>query len=77
VIINKRNIEADQPSHEQYESISLDIYQVWVITDIHTLLQLAWLKFIKSYNKTVTTYHINNQEKIIKEKMGMWYELQK
>jgi hypothetical protein len=28
VIITKRNIEADQPSHEQYESISLDIYQV-------------------------------------------------
>jgi hypothetical protein len=77
VIITKRNIEADQASHEQYESISLDIYQVWVITDIHTLLQLAWLKFIKSYNKTITTYHINNQEKIIKEKMGMWYELQK
>lgn len=76
VIITKRNIEADQASHEQYESISLDIYQVWVITDIHTLLQLAWLKFIKSYNKTITTYHVNNQEKIIKEKMGMWYELQ-
>lgn len=61
---------------EEYTSIVFDLYQPWVLTELHTLLQLAGLSFIGSYHKTISHYMTENGKPlIIKSKMRKFYEL--
>lgn len=76
VIIHKRDSDP-RSVNESYESISMTLYQPAIITDLHILLQLAWLVYEWSYDKIVS-YYKNSQSDaaiVIKEKFGVRYKL--
>lgn len=76
VIIHKRDSDP-RSVNESYESISMTLYQPAIITDLHILMQLAWLVYEWSYEKIVSYYKDNtlSSPTVIKEKFGVRYKL--
>lgn len=76
VIIHKRDSDP-RSVNESYESISMTLYQPAIITDLHILMQLAWLVYEWSYEKVVSYYKNSNSDTqtVIKEKFGVRYKL--
>lgn len=75
VILQKRSSD---PRKEQgsYESISMTLYKPGISTELHTLLQLAWLAYQWSYSKTIYYYNKPKEKAfIIKEKAWKYYQL--
>lgn len=77
VIIHKRNNDP-RTDNTTYESIAMTLYQPAISTELHTLLQLAGLKYEWSYEKTVSYFKNNSDTShpiVIKEKFWILYQL--
>ncbi len=76
VILHKRNNDP-RTDHSKYESISMDFYQPSISTELHTLLQLAWLVYEWTYDKIVKYYTTDTPEQyhVVKEKFVLLYKL--
>ncbi len=77
VTITKRWSIQETLHGEEYSSIAIDLYQPGIITELHTLLQLAGLKFVESHQKEISYYtESDGSSQVVKEKLGSFYELQ-
>lgn len=75
VILQKRSSDP-RNDNNNYENISISLFKPGISTELHTLLQLAWLEYKWSYSKII--YHYSKPDEkpfIIKEKFGTLYKL--
>lgn len=67
----------DPRTNQKYKSISMTLYHPAISTELHTLLQLAWLEYEWRYN-TIHSYYTNKDKTttpyIIKEQFWIHYQ---
>lgn len=63
----------DEKESSDYKIISINSAQLWIITQLHTLVQLAWLQLKQIVNKTISTYEKNGKIYILKERKWKKY----
>ncbi len=68
VIISKRKVN-DEKKHI-FHTIAIKLYQPGSLTEVHTLLQLAWLKYIGHTSWIQSTYKDGENETILKDIRG-------
>ena len=73
VMITKRK-EHITPNTQEFNSMTFTITNLWVITQIHALLQLAGLKLKRTVKKTVSIYDNNGELVTIKHRKGKIYK---
>jgi hypothetical protein len=72
VILTKRKRTSDA-EWRMIKSISMSLYQPWILTWLHALLQTAWLTLVKIVNKKEKIYHNHTKHVIIEEEWGHVY----
>ena len=65
VIISKRQINDE--TKDSFRTIAIRLYQPWSLTEVHTLLQLAWLYYVGHSHRVQSTYKKGEKETILKE----------
>ncbi len=58
---------------QKIETIEFDLFEAWILTWIHSLLQLAWLKIKRISKKIISTYYKDNKQITIKEYKWKFY----
>jgi hypothetical protein len=50
-------------SNNEHQTIDIRLYQAWILTPLHTLLQTAWIPFIKQTTSVEKIYHEGKKER--------------
>ncbi len=72
VMVSKRKTQFNSKGHT-FTTISMKSTQLWIITQLHMLMQLSWMKLQRVVKKTISMYEKDGKKYTIKERRGKRY----